>query len=207
LGIVGSGLDVIYPQRHARLWHQVATSGGLVSEAPMGAAPEAWRFPWRNRLIAALSDVVVVVESHRAGGALLTVEAAMLRGVSVLAVPGSVRSPASVGTNALIADGCAPARDVDDILVALGLSRTQSRSPLPQVLQQSNPGAPGSIEEVVWASLDSDPTPTDAILARTGLPLGEVAAALDHLAETGWVKAGHGWWRQVLQPVRGSVGD
>ncbi len=200
LGIAGSGLDVIYPRRHARLWQQVGTRGGLVSEAPLGAAAEAWRFPWRNRLIAALSDVVVVVESHRAGGALLTVEAAMRRGVTVLAVPGSVRSPASVGTNALIADGCPPARDVDDVLVALGLSRSTSHR-VQQVHSciPAPPAPPDSLEGMIWASLDSEPTPTEVILARTGLPLGEVAAALDHLAEAGWLRAGDGWWQQVVK--------
>ena len=91
-------MDVVYPASSSRLWARLETVGGILSEAAPGAAPEGWRFPLRNRLIAALAHVVVVVESHRSGGALHTVTAADDRGVTVLAVPGSVRSPASEGT-------------------------------------------------------------------------------------------------------------
>ena len=115
-------MDVVYPASSSRLWARLETGGGILSEAAPGAAPEGWRFPLRNRLIAALAHVVVVVESHRSGGALHTVAAADERGVTVLAVPGSVRSPASEGTNALIADGCGVARDAADVLAALELA-------------------------------------------------------------------------------------
>ncbi|MGH9072667.1 MAG: DNA-processing protein DprA [Acidimicrobiales bacterium] len=200
LGVVGSGLDVVYPKSHARLWARVAAAGGLVSEAPLGAAPEAWRFPWRNRLLAALADVVVVVESHRAGGSLLTVEAAVGRGVPVLAVPGSVRSAASAGTNALLADGCPPARDVDDVLVALGL-RSAGAGDLPGGRSSgagpSGPAGPAGQDRAVWLAVDGEPTPTETVLRRTGLPLGEAAAALGRLEEAGWARAGDGWWERL----------
>ena len=122
VAVVGGGVDVVYPASSSRLWARLETGGGILSEAAPGAAPEGWRFPLRNRLIAALAHVVVVVESHRSGGALHTVAAADERGVTVLAVPGSVRSPASEGTNALIADGCGVARDAADVLAALELA-------------------------------------------------------------------------------------
>src|SRR5690606_29610205 len=64
LGVVGTGLDVVYPPRHAELWERIARDGLLVSEVPLGGEPTRWRFPARNRIIAALADVVVVVESH-----------------------------------------------------------------------------------------------------------------------------------------------
>ncbi len=80
-------------------------------------------FPARNRIIAALADVVVVVESHPGGGAPHTAEAAARRWIPVCAVPGSVRSPASVGTNGLLVDGCDPVRDATDVLVAVSLAR------------------------------------------------------------------------------------
>lgn len=204
LAVVGSGLDVVYPARHARLWAQVAAVGAILSEAPLGAPPEAWRFPWRNRLIAALSQVVVVVESHAGGGALLTVDSAMSRGVTVMAVPGSVRSPASAGTNTLIAEGCAPARDTEDVLVALGLSRSWSAGPpaKPAISGPSRHSPAGdwsTVERDVWGALDGEPTPTDAVLRRTGLPLGEVAAALGKLEEEGWARAGEGWWERATR--------
>ncbi len=77
IAVVGSGLDVVYPRRNAQLWRDVAATGVVLSEAPLGAAPEPWRFPVRNRIIAALAEVVVVVESRHRGGSLHTVEAAI----------------------------------------------------------------------------------------------------------------------------------
>src|SRR3954452_23713677 len=121
VAVVGSGLDVVYPRAHRRLWSRVAGAGLLLSEAPLGARPEPWRFPARNRILAALADVVVVVESRAKGGSFHTVQAADQRGVTVMAVPGPVRSPASSYTNELLATGSPPARDVDDVLVALDL--------------------------------------------------------------------------------------
>ena len=120
IGVVGSGLDVVYPKSHRRLWELVADRGLLVSEAPPGVAPEPWRFPSRNRIIAALSRAVVVVESPEHGGSMITADEALGREIPVLAVPGSVRSPVSVGPHRLIFDGCGPARGPDDVLGALG---------------------------------------------------------------------------------------
>jgi len=125
VAVAGSGVDRPYPARHADLWEQVATSGLLLSEAPPGQPAQAWRFPARNRIIAALAEVVVVVESHVAGGSLLTVDEALARGVEVAAVPGPVRSPASGGTNQLLVDGAIPVRHAGDVLGVLGFPATE----------------------------------------------------------------------------------
>ena len=95
--------------------------GLLLSEWPPGTPPEPFRFPLRNRILAALSEVLVVVESRERGGSLITAQAAIERSVEVMAVPGSVRNRAAAGTNQLLRDGAAPVTDVDDVLVALGL--------------------------------------------------------------------------------------
>ncbi|MGO8876173.1 MAG: DNA-processing protein DprA [Acidimicrobiales bacterium] len=122
LAVVGGGVDVVYPRENLRLWDEVVARGGVVSEAPPGAPPESWRFPLRNRIIAALSQVLVVVESSRQGGAIHTVLAADTCGVPVLAVPGSVRSPQSEGTNAIIQEGGAGVvLDVYDVLAELSM--------------------------------------------------------------------------------------
>ena len=127
IGVIGCGPDVIYPPEHRRLWEEVAAGGGLLGEWPPGIPPNAWRFPARNRLLAALADVVVVVESARSGGSMHTVREAIDRSRPVLAVPGSVRSRASEGTNMLISEGCDPCVDVLDVLTAL--SRQASSCP------------------------------------------------------------------------------
>ena len=120
LGVVACGLDVPYPRRNQDLWAAVRERGLLVSEYPLGVRPERWRFPARNRIIAALSCAVVVVESKQAGGSMLTVEEAIARDRPVYAVPGSVLSPSSAGTNQLLVDGCAPICGPDDVLFAIG---------------------------------------------------------------------------------------
>lgn len=123
VAVVPGPLDRPYPPEHARLWQRVAEAGVVLSDVPVGIGIPRWRYARRNRVMAALADVVVVVECHATGGSLHTVRAAVRRGRSVGAVPGSVRSPASSGTNDLLADGCFVVRDVADVLVALGLAR------------------------------------------------------------------------------------
>jgi DNA processing protein len=197
VAVVGSGLDVVYPRRHARLWHEVGERGLLLSEAPLGARPEPWRFPVRNRVIAALAEAVVVVESHVRGGSLHTVDAALARDRPVLAVPGSVRSPASAFPNALLAEGCAPVRDALDVLVVLGLSSsvvpaTPSRPP------------PTGEEATVLAAVGWEPATLDEVVARSGLGPGRAGLLLARLEDHGWLVARGGWWERVAGPGRGA---
>ena len=194
VGVVGSGLDVVYPRRHARLWADVAARGVVLSEAPLGARPEPWRFPARNRLIAALSDVLVVVESHAAGGSMHTVRAAADRGVTVMAVPGPIRSPASAGTNRLLAEGCPPACDTRDVLVALDLE-TAARPPRPDPRPRPTGTDAKVLELLTWEA-----TSLDAVLARTDLSPPEVATALAHLEQQGWARSQGGWWDRSVSP-------
>ncbi len=191
IGVVGSGIDVVYPARHRDLWHSVATIGLLLSETPLGIRPAAWRFPARNRLIAALADVVVVVESHAVGGSLHTVTEAERRDVPVLVVPGSVRNAASAGTNQLLADGCHPARDVDDVLAALGLMRASRRG------RRERRPAPDSTAGAVLDAFAWEPATLDQLVTRTGLALGEVAVSLEWLVASGWVEPQGGWYERV----------
>lgn len=193
IGVVGSGLDVTYPKRHGRLWAAVAERGALITEAPLGTPPESWRFPARNRLIAALSGAVVVVESHITGGSLLTAQEAERRGVTVLAVPGTIKNPAAMGCNALLADGGAILlRDVTDVLVALGLSSTKGQAALP--LDEPDDGD----ERKVLAAVPWVPTTTGDVIRRTGLAPSRVATVLHRLHASGWLSQGEGgfWERQ-----------
>lgn len=198
VAVVGSGLDVVYPRRHARLWQQVADAGVVLSEAPMGARPEPWRFPARNRIIAALADVVVVVESRHRGGSRHTVDAAAARDRTVMAVPGPVRSPQSELPNALLAEGCAPARDALDVLVALGLAsshdtgtgRDRSSPPDPRP-------APEGCAAAVLDGLGWQRRSFEQIVVAAARSPGEVGVALAHLERDGWVAGSGGWWERV----------
>lgn len=194
VGVVATGLDVTYPRRNARLWDEVAATGLLVGEAPLGTRPDRWRFPARNRIIAALADVVVIVESATRGGALHTVDEAIVRDRPVLAVPGPVTSAASAGTNRLLADVAAPACDADDVLLALGLSSCGRRS--------SGGGAgdgrpPPGLGAQILDALGWTPGTLDAVVAASGVELGTAAAALAELETAGWVVSDGGWYSRV----------
>lgn len=200
LAVVGSGVDVVYPKRHRDLWAGVVAAGAVLSEAPLGGRPEPWRFPARNRLIAALSDLVVVVESRASGGSLLTVEQAIRRDVEVMSVPGSVRNKAAEGTNQLLVDGCAPARDVVDVLVALGLSQTalatrrdSADDGVAESAAADRSGSPvrsGAVDAkgaVVLDAIDDGPTSMDEVVDRSGLGVLEVYARVEELVAAGLV--------------------
>ena len=184
VGVVGSGLDRIYPRDNAVLWRMVARRGLLLSEAPLGAAPERWRFPARNRIIAALSDACVVVESHLDGGALGTATEAAQRGRSVAAVPGPIRSPASAGTNRLISEGAGVLCDIDDLLMILDISRTTLPAPPAcggEPADQARDATAGTVLEAFgWM-----PATLEMLAVRTDLDAGELAWHLESLVAAG----------------------
>jgi DNA processing protein len=189
--VVATGLDIVYPTRHRPLWEEVVAGGVLLSEYPLGTPPERWRFPARNRIIAALADVVVVVESHATGGSMHTVEAALERDRLVAVVPGSVRSPASSGTNGLLVSGAVPVRDATDVVVLLGLGATLTgHSAL------TSP-APGGDAGTVLDALGWEACTLEEIAQRCDAPLGPVAVQLAGLEREGWITQGAGWYERV----------
>ncbi len=186
IGVVGNGLDVVYPRSHADLYAQVSSRGLLLSEHPLGVDPKTWSFPARNRIVAALAEVVVVVESHQAGGSQYTVDEAIERDTAVAAVPGSVFNRASSGTNRLLVDGVATAVcDASDVLALLGWGRTGSAD---------DPAT--EPDDEVLAAVGFEPTSFEQIVVRTGLALGLVHERLDGLAHGGWVVEQSGWWER-----------
>jgi DNA processing protein len=122
VAILGSGIDVVYPAENRDLYDRIAAGqGAVMSEYPPATPPDRWRFPARNRLIAAIASAVVVVEAGETGGALITARLAAEIGRPVFAVPGDVDRPVSMGCNRLIRDGALPVLGVDDLMVELGL--------------------------------------------------------------------------------------
>ncbi len=200
IGVVAGGLDQAYPRSHARLWERVAGEGAVVTQWPAGVRTEKWRFPLRNRLLAGLSDVVVVVESRHHGGSRHTVEAALTRGVPVGAVPGSIRSATSEGPNALLADGAFPVCSSADVLVALSLSGAQL--PTAGILGTPRSVAPRpepteGMDRAVYEVLSPDPAPLDALARATGLALAELCGRLERLAQQGLARDVGGWWERA----------
>jgi DNA processing protein len=116
LVVMGTAVDRAYPAEHQPLFCEIAESGALISEYPMGTGGEPWRFPERNRIIVGLSNRVVVVESPEDGGAMITARLAMDLGREIWCVPGRITEAAAKGTNALICDGANSLIDVDDFI-------------------------------------------------------------------------------------------
>jgi len=195
VGVVASGLDVIYPPEHNSLWEQVAIQGLLLSESPPGTVPAPFRFPLRNRIIAALSEVLVVVESKLDGGSMITVRHALRRGITVMAVPGATSTRASEGTNLLLRDGALVALTPDDVLMALDLD-TRRQVPYADIRP-----LPSGVDAEVLNLFGSQPLTLDDVVARRGEPsmmsLGEVALSLGRLEALGWVMCTAGWFERI----------
>jgi DNA processing protein len=189
LAVVGNGLDRPYPKQHTDLWHWVAEHGLLLSEWPPGVVPSGWRFPERNRIIAALCEVVVVVESRERGGSLITAVAAADRGVEVMAVPGSPRSRASAGTNQLLVDGAAPVTSAADVFAMLGLDHRR-HGELPY---DSRP-EPDEVQARVLEVCGERPCTLDTIVVELGLSVADAALAAARLERSGWLVEAGGWF-------------
>src|SRR5881296_3165588 len=121
VGVLGNGFGVIYPVANRALYERMIARGCLVTELPPGERPHAGAFPRRNRLISGLAGVTVVIEAAPGSGALITADCALDQGRAVLAVPGPITSPTSLGCNKLIQQGAKPALAAGDVLEELGL--------------------------------------------------------------------------------------
>jgi DNA processing protein len=184
VGVVATGLDVVYPRRHRALFERVRRYGVILGEQPFGVAPDRGRFPVRNRIIAALADVVVVVEATLSGGSRITAERALDYGRPVLAMPGSRRNPAAAGCNALLADGAQPLLDPSDVLVALGLTPGARRLWTTAPGDTKRPPAT-SAGQAILKALAGEAAHPDQLASRTGLDSAQVALAVEELVALG----------------------
>ena len=201
VAVVANGLDTVYPRSNRALWEEVVGQGVVLSEGPMGTEPERWRFPARNRLVAALADIVIVVESHARGGSMHTVTEAARRGIPVMAVPGPIHSPATEGTNALLRDGCAPACSVDDVLLQLGMSSGAQRPSTELRLE------PGGVAGDVLEALGWLPATAQQLLRSARCSVAELAGALEALQTDGWIVETEGWYERRARPDTPSAAE
>jgi DNA processing protein len=199
VAVMGTGVDVVYPASHAQLAEEILAGGGaLVSQFPDGTTPRRHNFPARNWTMAALSDVVVVVEAAQGSGALITADAALDLHKEVMAVPGSVFSPLSVGTHGLIRDGAALVQNARDVLAALGATQEVLDDPLsaPQRLGVAAlPGRDGIVSHL------SDVLAMSAaeISRKLQLPVAEVLGRLTALELDGAVRRHHDGYVRALR--------
>ena len=180
--VIGTGLDVAYPADHRRLQQRIAHDGLLLSELPPGQRATRGSFPERNRLIAALASVTVVVEAGHRSGALLTARIAGSLNRAVAAVPGVFDAAASLGSNELLRDGAHVIASVDDVLALLHLSRADDRHRLP-------PSELSAAERAIWDVLGSAPLDLDVVVERSGWAADACLAAVTTLELKGLVHA------------------
>lgn len=167
IGVIGTGLDRIYPAKNKALAHQLAESGLVVSEFPLGTPPVAGNFPRRNRIISGLSRGVLVVEAAPDSGSLITARVATEQGREVFAIPGSIHSPVSRGCHALIKQGAKLVESAADILDELAWQQ-----------RLTPPHHPETPSDPVLEVLGDAPTTLDSLAERTGLTLDALSAKL-----------------------------
>jgi DNA processing protein len=190
IGVLGCGVDTIYPERNHALAQQMVQQGALVSDYPLGTRPLAANFPPRNRIISGLSLGTLIVEAGERSGASITVEFALDQGRDVFAVPGSIFSQKSKGTHRLIRNGAGLVSCADDILEALDLRMAQVQQEVAAELPLDDPA-----EMALLAHLSAEPQHIDTIARACGMSAGEVSAILMMLALRGYVReASAGWW-------------
>jgi DNA processing protein len=179
IAVLGCGADTAYPAAHRSLWRRISEEGLVLSEFPPGTAPWRWTFPARNRIMAALAGMTVVVEAAARSGSLITADLAADLGRDLGAVPGPVTSRASAGPNNLLAGGACVVRDAQDVLDAM-------LGPGAKTIDRSGPPLDPGLATVL-ASVESGEDSCDAVATALGLPGPEAAAALARLELLGYV--------------------
>jgi len=198
VAVLGSGIDVAHPASNRDLFQRIEASGTLLSEYPPGTPAEPFRFPARNRLIAALSRGVVVVEGAAKSGTRITAEHAVDLGLDVFAVPGPVTSPLAETPLGLIRDGATMIRGTADLLEDLRLEGAASG-------ERGSPRGLSPDEGKVLASLATSMLPS-AVAAATGIPVADTLTVLIALEMRGLVRGVGGRFERTFKAVASHPG-
>ncbi len=190
---MGTGIDVVYPQRNAELAAEIARSGLILSEFALGTAAVSHNFPRRNRLISGLARGCLVVEAALPSGSLITARLAAEQGRDVFAIPGSIHSPLSKGCHELIKTGAKLVESADDVIAELSGFRPSGRA------STAEPRAAAQPASGLLAVMGHDPVNVDFLCERAGLSAEQVASQLLRLELEGRVTALPGGLYQRLE--------
>lgn len=182
VAIFASGLDTVYPAENVRLAREIMERGALISEYPLGTRPKADNFPRRNRILSGISLGVLVVEAGEKSGALITAEQALQQNREVFAIPGSILSPTSRGTNNLLQQGAKLVRNYLDILEELNLAMVTQQLEMKELLPTDK------TESLLLKQLSAEPTHIDEICRQSGLAAALVGGTLTMMELKGMVK-------------------
>jgi DNA processing protein len=184
IAVLGSGVDVPYPPENKELFNQIASSGAVIAESPMGSSPDPWRFPARNRIISGMSRGVLVCEGAEDSGALITANFAVEHNRDVYALPGGVDKPSSRGPHKLIKEGAKLVESADDILQELGvITEPGARSQLDLPMEKLSPQERAMVE-----LLDLQPKHVDVVIRESKLAAPEAIGMLTLLEMQGFVR-------------------
>lgn len=153
IGVLGCGIDIVYPKINKGLYNEIIKNGLLISEFLPGTGPLAYNFPRRNRIISGLSEGVIVVEASIKSGSLITVNYALEQGKSVMAVPGAIFNSGSKGCNLLLRDGATPFLEKEDLYTFFNINKINS-----------NKIGKNSIENLVLSVIQKEPIHIDKII-------------------------------------------
>ncbi len=182
IAIFACGLDTIYPAENAELAHRIIQNGAIISEYPLGIKPRPDYFPRRNRIMSGMSLGVLVIEAGESSGAIITANIALEQNREAFAIPGSILSSASKGTNHLIQEGAKLVRDYTDILEELNLTAVAKQIEMKELLPESD------TEAVLLKKLGAEPVHIDEVCRSSGLPVSMVSSTLAMMELKGMVK-------------------
>lgn len=182
IAVLGSGVDQLYPARNRGLASRIMRQGAIISDYPLGTPPDASNFPPRNRIISGLARGTLVVEAGETSGALITANYALEQGREVLAVPGSILSRSSRGTNALIRDGAIPVLEAADVIRALDLEMAIPQREVRELI-------PADEQEArLLALLNDEPCHVDELGRMAQMAAGELNSLLAIMELKGLVR-------------------
>ena len=193
IGVLGSGIDVIYPKENKKIFHEIEQRGAVISEFPLGTFPAPQNFPIRNRIIAGMALGVVVVEGAQYSGSLITARLAMEFGREVFGVPGNVTQPSSFGPNQLIKQGAKLVTGWEDVIEELPTPVRAELMPVETVSSEERAAlveeSLGPSERPIFALLSVDQAlHVDELVERSGLSSSEVLVSLFDLELKGVVR-------------------
>ena len=169
--VLGSGLDIVYPKENLKVFNKIVKKGAVISEFLPGTPPYAYNFPLRNRIISALSDIIIVIEAGEKSGSLITANLALEQGKDVMAVPGSIFSYESKGTNKLIQDGAFPLTCANDIFNLMGIEmKGKKKTTLRSVS--------GQVNKKIYSIISDSPLHINDIIRITNIDIKQLYEVL-----------------------------
>ena len=194
IAVLGSGLDVIYPPENKKLFDDIIQNGAVISEFPPGTPPLSANFPTRNRIISGMSYGVVIVEAGEKSGSLITARLALEQGREVFAVPGSIDSAGSRGTNKLIKQGAILIENIDDILEEIMPQiefKTELKTPRvsgSEIIEKKSHEILDEVDQKIFDFVSQGRIHIDDLISSTGLPSAGILSALTKMELRGIVE-------------------